>query len=253
MAKEKKPKLSSSQRKMKIAEDNGQMNIFDMLNSGIDPQEIVEKAENDIEDSLASKIDLSDSPVGLKTENTNMDIDDVLADENNLEQENLSSNDLEEKLKKIVNAEPLAEEETELVNESVEYTFYSLDDFAGSLPNDFEDRLVGFNTGKTTEDPRFVVVANKEDFESIQEFKHEFSDLDDSLIIAFPLKAEAEPENIVNLYEKKINKNRKISKKEADKEAKKIKALEDSGIVSEEMQDDEPEAPAKRGRKPKNK
>lgn len=292
----------------KRLEDEGQMTIFDMIESGIDPEKVVAQADAELDKLKENSPEMADNPIGLRTEGNNMDIDemiqkeeptapeitdsadydpeflDMVADhiapselkamveesaepelqkedyEAGLEVEKVSP-ELEAILEDHVSAEELSailnegfekEQEPE-VSEPTDYTNYSLDEFAGSEP-DFDDRLIAFDTSLPTDDPKFITAAAKEDFSSIAEFKAAFSGqggLNEHLIMAFPLKADAEPERVVAMYEKKLANAQKVDIKDADKEAKKIAALEASGDVTEEVSDAEPEQPKKRGRKRK--
>jgi uncharacterized membrane protein len=262
-------KKNFSQQEREKLEEQGQMNIFDMIQSGENPEDIVAQAESEIEERHEVSEQVVDNPIGLKTEGNNMDIEEMIETseetveeviEEELKEEVVSeieNTPSEEKLSEILNKGFEKEEET-VVSEAIEYEYFNLDEFAGSEPS-YEDRLVAFDTSLETTDPRFVVVASKDDFESIKDFKFEFSGqggLNEHLIIAFPLKAEGEPERVVAMLEKKLASTHKIDKKEADKEAKRIAELEASGIETEENIEGE-EAPKqkRRGRpsKPKNK
>jgi uncharacterized membrane protein len=262
-------KKNFSQQEREKLEEQGQMNIFDMIESGENPEDIVAQAESEIEDRHEVSEPVVDNPIGLKTEGNNMDIEEMIETseetveevvEEELKEEVVSeieNTPSEEELSEILNKGFEKEEET-VISEAIEYEYFNLDEFAGSEPS-YEDRLIAFDTSLETTDPRFVVVASKDDFESIKDFKFEFSGqggLNEHLIIAFPLKAEGEPERVVAMLEKKLASTHKIDKKEADKEAKRIAELEASGIETEENIEGE-EAPKqkRRGRpsKPKNK
>lgn len=271
-------KKNFSSKDRKDMENKGQMNIFDMLNAGVDPDAVVAKAEAEIEDAKikdlkATAKKMPDNPIGMKTDGTNMDIEDMIkepSDELDEALESALSEALEEdasfqmetpeletdkeSLAKILNEGMAKEEPAFNIDEKAEYEFYTLDDFAGSEP-DYEDRLIAFNTSLDKDDPQFVVAAPKSDYSSIVEFKAEFAGqggLNEHCLIAFPLKAESEPEKVIGMYEKKIAQSNKVDTKNADKEAKRIAALEASGEVSEDMDSsDEPEQPKKRGRKAK--
>jgi len=269
-------KKNFSQQEREKLEEQGQMNIFDMIQSGENPEDIVAQAESEIEERQEISEPVVDNPIGLKTEGNNMDIEEMIetseeaveeVNEEELKEEELKEEAVlseientpsEEELSEILNKGFEKEKEEAVVEEDVEYEYFNLDEFAGSEPS-YDDRLVAFDTSLETTDPKFVVVASKDDFESIKDFKFEFSGqggLNEHLIIAFPLKAEGEPERVVAMLEKKLASTHKIDKKEADKEAKRIAELEASGIETEETIEGE-EAPKqkKRGRpsKPKNK
>lgn len=270
-----KQNFSSKDREQ--LEDVGQMSIFDMLNAGIDPDEVVLKAEAEVEDAKltelkASAQEMPDSPIGLKTEGNNLEIKEY-GEEDQLDQlltealneaiddnESLSSDKVEINAVEI-NEEELAKtlnqgfnNETEVEEHvSIDCEYYTLDDFAGSEP-DFDDRLIAFDTSLSVDDPKFVVAVQRSDYSSITEFKADFAGqggLNENLIIAFPLKADAEPEKVIAMYEKKVSQSHKVDKKNADKEARKIADLEESGDVSEDILDESEETPKKRGRKPK--
>lgn len=258
-------KKNFSQQEREKLEEQGQMNIFDMIQSGENPEDIVAQAESEIEERQEVSEPVVDSPIGLKTEGNNMDIEEMIetseeAVEEDLKEEVVSeveNTPSEEELSEILN-KGFEKEEEVVVEEDVDYEYFNLDEFAGSEPS-YDDRLVAFDTSLETTDPKFVIVASKDDFESIKDFKFEFSGqggLNEHLIIAFPLKAEGEPERVVAMLEKKLASTHKIDKKEADKEAKRIAELEASGIETEETIEGE-EAPKqkRRGRpsKPKNK
>lgn len=271
-------KKNFSQQEREKLEEQGQMNIFDMIQSGENPEDIVAQAESEIEERQEVSEPVVDNPIGLKTEGNNMDIEEMIetsketveeineevneeVNEEELKEEavlsEVENTPSEENLSEILN-KGFEKEEEAVVEEDLEYEYFNLDEFAGSEPS-YDDRLVAFNTSLETTDPKFVVVASKEDFESIKDFKFEFSGqggLNEHLIIAFPLRAEGEPERVVAMLEKKLASTHKIDKKEADKEAKRIAELEASGIETEETIEGE-EAPKqkKRGRpsKPKNK
>lgn len=257
-------KKNFSQQEREKLEEQGQMNIFDMIQSGENPEDIVAQAESEIEERHEASEPVVDNPIGLKSEGNNMDIEEMIkTSEENVEEElneeavsEVENTPSEEELSEILNKG--FEKEEAVVEEDVDYEYFNLDEFAGSEPS-YEDRLVAFDTSLKTTDPKFVVVASKDDFESIKDFKFEFSGqggLNEHLIIAFPLKAEGEPERVVAMLEKKLASTHKIDKKEADKEAKRIAELEASGIETEETIEGE-EAPKqkRRGRpsKPKNK
>lgn len=287
----------SQKEREEMESDFGQMDIFSMLENGTDPDELVQKVDAELEEKKASIVDLSKEPVGLKTDGTNLeieeepelelsefknklrvdmpDIDDHISSVEldeifamsveqeasnpsikellNVINENISSSELASMLNEDFNQE----EKSEIVSEPVEATYYSLDEFAGSEP-DFDDRLIAFDTSLPKDDPKFVIAVSRDEYESIADFKADFSGqggLNEHTIIALPLKAESEPEKVVTMYERKIASANKIDKKTADKEARKIAKLEASGETSEDMPEDldnEPEAPKKRGRKPKN-
>jgi len=264
-------KKNFSQQEREKLEEQGQMNIFDMIQSGENPEDIVAQAESEIEERQEISEPVVDNPIGLKTEGNNMDIEEMIetseeaveeVNEEELKEEavlsEIENTPSEEELSEILNKGFEKEKEEAVVEEDVEYEYFNLDEFAGSEPS-YDNRLVAFDTSLETTDPKFVVVASKDDFESIKDFKFEFSGqggLNEHLIIAFPLKAEGEPERVVAMLEKKLASTHKIDKKEADKEAKRIAELEASGIETEETIEGE-EAPKqkKRGRpsKPKNK
>ena len=240
-----------SQQERDQLEENGQINIFEMIESGETPEDIVAQAESEIEENKNVINKLVNNPIGLKTEGNNIDIEEMLLSK-------IENTPSKEELAEALNKGFEKEKEIEVV-EDVEYEYFSLDEFAGSEPS-YEDRLVAFDTSLKTTDTRFVVVGSKDDFKSIKDFKFEFSGqggLNENLIIAFPLKAEGEPERVVAMLEKKLANTHKIDKKEADKEAKRIAEIEASGIETEEIIEDEEEATKqkKRGRpsKPKNK
>lgn len=226
-----------------ILEEYGQLNIFS----------VIEESENNnpfSEEELIKKVNKfnnkNESPIGLKTDGTNFTIDEQI-EINKVTEESLSEV-LNNNFNKSMEKEEM---------KKMDYTFYSLDDFAGSEPS-FEDRLVAFDTSLLESDPKFVVVASKEDYETISDFKLDFSGnggLNEHLIIAFPLKADKEPQEIVDLYEKKkitmTNKDIASKKiKDADAEARSIKELENDGIVSE-SDDEQTEVKSKRKRKPR--
>tara|TARA_Y100001960_G_scaffold317260_1_gene385348 strand:+ start:600 stop:1385 length:786 start_codon:yes stop_codon:yes gene_type:complete len=259
-------KKNFSQQEREKLEEQGQMNIFDMIQSGENPEDIVAQAESEIEERQEVSEPVVDNPIGLKTEGNNMDIEEMIeTSEETVEEElkeevvsEVENTPSEEELSEILNKGFEKEEAEAIVEEDVDYEYFNLDEFAGSEPS-YDDRLVAFDTSLETTDPKFVIVASKDDFESIKDFKFEFSGqggLNEHLIIAFPLKAEGEPERVVAMLEKKLASTHKIDKKEADKEAKRIAELEASGIETEETIEGE-EAPKqkRRGRpsKPKNK
>lgn len=274
-------------------EDKGQMNIFDMIESGANIDDVVDQADQEIKKQKSKIKDTNDSPIGLRTEGTNIDIEESLENETydqeflDMVQDNVSTTEMKDILQEDPElnidtelAEVLADhiapsemnamlnEEAELkevlqkgfdqeevkeIKEDVEYEHYTLDDFAGSSP-DFDDRFIAFDTSLPTSDPKFVTAAYKSDYESIADFKMDFSGnggLNEHLIIAFPLKADAEPEKVISMYEKKLASSVKADNKSADEEAKRIAALEASGDIVEEESSDETEKKQKRGRRPK--
>ena len=257
-------KKNFSQQEREKLEEQGQMNIFDMIQSGENPEDIVAQAESEIEERQEVSEPVVDNPIGLKTEGNNMDIEEMIeTSEETVEEElkeevvsEVENTPSEEELSEILNKGFEKEEAEAIVEEDVDYEYFNLDEFAGSEPS-YDDRLVAFDTSLETTDPKFVIVASKDDFESIKDFKFEFSGqggLNEHLIIAFPLKAEGEPERVVAMLEKKLASTHKIDKKEADKEAKRIAELEASGIETEETIEGE-EAPKqkRRGRPSKQK
>lgn len=272
-------KKNFSKEERDILEGEGQMTIFEMLEAGIDPDEIIERAENDIETAKMSELKAavknSESPIGLKTDGMNMDIEEMI-NKPNLSQdlaealsaaiddnESLSSHENEldidqESLSVIINKGFEAKDDKiENDSDELDYEFFTLDDFAGSEPG-YDDRLIAFDTSLSVDDSRFVVAAPKEQFSSIAEFKAEFSGqggLNEHLIIAFPLKADCEPERVISMYEKKVAQSHKVDIKNADKEAKEIAEIVNSGMESDDYLDDNSEVDEKpvkkRGRKPR--
>lgn len=275
-------------------EDKGQMNIFDMIESGANIDDVVDQADQEIKKQKSKIKYTNDSPIGLRTDGTNIDIEEALKDETydqeflDMVQDNVSTTELKDILQEETElnidtelAEALAdhiapsemnamlnEDDAELkevlqkgfdqedvkeIKEDVEYEHYTLDDFAGSSP-DFDDRFIAFDTSLPTSDPKFVTAAYRSDYESIADFKMDFSGnggLNEHLIIAFPLKADAEPEKVISMYEKKLASSVKADNKSADEEAKRIAELEASGDILEEESSDETEKKQKRGRRPK--
>lgn len=131
-------------------------------------------------------------------------------------------------------------------SEAIEAVLYSLDTFEGdgyAITNQY----IGFDTKKKETDPDFIIVVDKEDFDSLNDFKESFN-----IDLAFAQKEDTDNEKVVSLYEKrkKLDKAKKNSIKEADKEAKEIKELENSGYESDDIPSAEPIK--KRSRKPKN-
>lgn len=278
----------------KKMEEQGQLDIFSMLESGEDINKVVSKADAELEELKENASEIPDNPIGLKTEGMNMDITDGLEDyispsemkamleseeevsepaiedpeveaaelKDSLREDfpeiddHISDSELTAMLSETVNESFDKKEEKELeISEPVDYTNYTLDEFAGSEP-DYDDRLIAFDTSLPTDDPKFVTAALKNDYDSIADFKADFAGqggLNEHAVIAFPLKADREPEAVVAMYEKKMASAQKADIKDADKEAKRIAALEASGEASEDLADSEvePEQPKKRGRKPK--
>jgi hypothetical protein len=282
-------------------EDEGQMTIFDMIESGVDPEEVVAKADEELNKNKESSKKLKDNPIGLRSDGTNMDIDDVIPkDESEVEPSHYLDDELmdelsdfispsemnamlnsdenenvdkkqevqqispeiasiiedhvsESELSAILNAGFEAEDDIKVEKDNIEYDYYTLDNFAGSAPG-YYDRLVAFDTSLPTSDKRFVITADRDDYESISDFKQDFAGqggLNEHLIIAFPLQADKDPEVVIAMYEKKIASTHKADVKNADKEAKQIAALEASGIeFDDDYSDDstEQEKPKKRGR-----
>ena len=125
-------------------------------------------------------------------------------------------------------------EQIEKEENKMEKTTYSLDQFGGQ-DAPYSDMFVGFDTSKDPSSNEFVITSEKENFENLADFKEQTN-----CEIAFSQKEFTECENVVALYEKRIEvarlKDKKSNTRSADKETKAIKELENSGYASEEVE-----------------